>query len=429
MPLMLYGLLLRIVAVPLVLMLSWRGQRQGDDSGRWAERFGVVPRAARPVAVWVHASSVGEVMAARPLLDALIARFGDGGVWVTTMTTTGSREVRRIWGDRVQHSYVPVDLPGSVRRFLRRARPSACIVLETEIWPNLYASLRRRRVPLMLANARLSPRSLRGYGRIRGSIRQVLGNVTLVAAQSEADAERFRQLGAPNVTSVGNIKFDLTPPPEQLSAGQAWRASFAHRPVWVAASTHDGEEASVLAAHRDLLRWHPTTLLLLVPRHPQRFASVERTLVRDGWRFCRRSQLSDDDAPSSECSLVLGDSMGEMFRYLAAADVAYVGGSLVEVGGHNVLEPAALGLPVLFGPHMFNFVHARALLMDAGCAREVASAQDLAVNVAALISQADERTRRGAAGSDAVAANRGAVDRLMAALADIQTTWPPVTSG
>jgi 3-deoxy-D-manno-octulosonic-acid transferase len=422
--------LLLWMAVPLALVfLALRARRQGDAPGRWAERLGWIPRPKAPVGVWLHAASLGEVVAARPLIDALIGRHGAEGLWITTMTTSGSQAVRRIWGEAVGHSYIPFDLERPLRRFLRRVHPQRCIVLETEIWPNCYALLARKRIPLLLANARLSPRSARGYRRVRGAIAQVLAQVTIVAAQSEADAERFRALGAPKVVTAGNIKFDLAAPETQVAQGWRWRQACGERPVWVAASTHDGEEAAVLAAHRDLLRWYPEALLVLVPRHPQRFETVARGLGRDGWSFARRSTYGETVGVHGEQPILLGDSTGEMFAYLAMADVAFVGGSLVEIGGHNILEPAAIGLPVLFGPHMFHFVDARRLLLDAGGAQEVASAQDLAVAVAALFARPARRDEVGQAAAAAVAANRGAVARHLELLDELRATWPPEAGG
>lgn len=427
---LLYQLLLLSVALPALVFLGVRARRQGDAPGRWAERLGWVTRPGTPVAIWVHAASLGEVVAAKPLIDALIERHGARAIWITTMTTSGSQAVRRQWGEEVGHSYIPFDLVRPLRRFLKRVRPQRCIVLETEIWPNAYELLARYRVPLLLANARLSPRSARGYGRVRGAVAAVLRHVTIVAAQSDADAERFRALGAPHVVTAGNIKFDLSPPDAQVTQGWRWRQAGSERPVWVAASTHDGEEAAVLAAHRDLLRWYPQALLVLVPRHPQRFEAVARSLERDGWAFARRS-ASGDESPGvrSDQPILLGDSTGEMFAYLAMADAAFVGGSLVEIGGHNILEPAAIGLPVLFGPHMFHFVDARRLLLGAGGAQEIASAQDLAVAVAAYFAQPEQRERVGRAAAEAVAANRGAVARHLELLDELRAACPPEAAG
>lgn len=425
---LLYQLLLWLAVLPALIFLGLRARRQGDLPGRWLERLGWVAAPKAPVAVWVHAASLGEVVAAKPLIDALVTRHGAASVWITTMTTTGSQAVRKHWGDAIGHSYIPFDLLRPLRRFLRRVHPQRCVILETEIWPNCYALLARRRIPLLLANARLSPRSAAGYRRVHGAIATVLRQVTIVAAQSETDAERFRALGAPQVVTAGNIKFDLEVPEVQVAQGAQWRQACSDRPVWVAASTHDGEDAAVLAAHRDLLRWYPRALLVLVPRHPQRFENVARALARDGWSFARRSAGSvqgDDPAVDDTQPVLLGDSTGEMFAYLAMADAAFVGGSLVEVGGHNILEPAAVGLPVIFGPHMFHFADARRLLLDAGGAQEVASAQNLAAAVAAYFARPERRAEVGAVAASAVKANRGAVARHLELLDELRAAWPP----
>jgi len=287
------------------------------------------------------------------------------------------------------------------------------VVMETELWPNLFRAIRRRGLPLLLANARLSPRSFRGYGRLRRSIAGVLADCSEVAAQSEADAERFRSLGAPRVSVMGNIKFDLAVPQEQLRRGGVLRTALgAGRPVWIAASTHEGEEQAALDAHRELLRHWPDSALILVPRHPQRFEEVARLVERSGLAGARRSQA----LPDARTQVFLGDSMGEMFAYFAAADVAFVGGSLVPVGGHNVLEPAALGLPVLFGPYMHNFIAARDLLLERRAALAVADAAGLAGELGALFGDAAQRERMGQAGKAAVEANRGALRKLLGLL-------------
>ncbi|MBL6749625.1 MAG: lipid IV(A) 3-deoxy-D-manno-octulosonic acid transferase [Nevskia sp.] len=409
----LYTLLLHL-AVPFVLLrLLWKSRRQPEYRRRIGERFGRVPPADGGTAVWVHAVSVGETLAALPLIERLVERHGAGRVWVTTTTPTGSERVRAALGGRVRHSYAPYDLPQAVAHFLERVRPRQVVVMETEIWPNLYRAVRRRGVPLVMANARLSPRSFRGYARWRRSIAGVLADCTRIAAQSAADAARFEQLGAPAVSVMGNIKFDLAVPPAQRERGRALRARLgAGRPVWAAASTHEGEEAAALAAHRELLARWPDAALILVPRHPQRFDEVARLVEKSGLRLARRSA----GEPEPGTQVFLGDSMGEMFAYLAAADTAFVGGSLAPVGGHNVLEPAALGLPVLFGPHMHNFAAARELLLQAGAAYAVDGAATLAQRLGELFEAPALRARMGAAGSEAVAANRGAVERLLALL-------------
>jgi 3-deoxy-D-manno-octulosonic-acid transferase len=405
---LLYIVLLHLVTPLVLLRLWWKGRLQPEYRQRIAERFGFVP--AAPVAVWVHAVSVGESLAAMPLIEALIRRHGEGQVWVTTTTPTGSARVSAALGARVRHSYVPYDLPGAVARFLDRARPRQVVVMETELWPVLFRAIRRRGVPLFIANARLSPRSFRGYSRLRGAIAGVLGDCTGVAAQSEADAQRFRALGAPRVSVMGNIKFDMSVPEALLRRGRDFRERLgAARPVWIAASTHEGEEQAALEAQRALLQELPEAALILVPRHPQRFDEVARLVERAGLRQARRSA----GEPDAATQVWLGDSMGEMPAYFAAADIAFVGGSLAPVGGHNVLEPAALGLPVLFGPHMHNFVAARELLLGHQAAQELAAAEALAPALRALFGDAPRRAAMGAAGRAAVEANRGALDRLL----------------
>lgn len=415
----LYTLLLTLFTPLIVLRLWWKGRVQPAYRQRIGERFGRVP--AHPVAVWVHAVSVGESLAALPLIEALIARHGERRVWVTTTTPTGSERVRAALGTRVMHSYAPYDLPWIVSRFLQRVQPRQVVVMETELWPNLFSALRASGIPLTIANARLSPRSFKGYSRVAGFAREVLANVTTVAAQSALDAERFSALGAPDVKVVGNLKFDLALPtePHPLTAtiARLWNAD---RATWVAVSTHEGEEEVVLDAHHRLLQHDAYALLILVPRHPQRFDDVAARIRAKGMACVRRSALPENPDFSGQrhpTPVLLGDSMGEVMAYLAAAQVAFVGGSLVPVGGHNVLEPAALGRPVIFGPHMHNFLAARELLLGVEAALEVRDAAELDETVQALLRDADRRQRMGEAGRAAVAANRGALQRLLALLA------------
>jgi 3-deoxy-D-manno-octulosonic-acid transferase len=413
---LLYTALLYVMVLPILLRLLWRSRAQPAYRRRIGERFGFVPAPAQPVAIWVHAVSVGETLAALPMIEALATRHGDGRVLVTTTTPTGSERVRETLGRRVQHVYAPYDLPAVIERFLTRLRPQSVVVMETELWPNLFHALARRGVPLIVANARMSPASFRGYQRLRRFAAETLGNCSVIAAQSPADAKRFCALGAPSqrVRVIGNLKFDLTAPQRQIDGGHALRSRLgAERPVWIAASTHEGEEALLLAAHRSLLRALPEALLLLVPRHPQRFDAVARLIEESGLGYLRRS---DAPMPLASCrspAVYLGDSMGEMFVYYAAADVAFVGGSLQRCGGHNVLEPAALGLPVLFGPHMDNFSAARDLLLSADAAVQV-EASTLTATLAALLCDASRRACMGSAGKDVVEANRGACSRLLA---------------
>lgn len=414
---LLYTALLYLATPFVLLRLFWRGRALPAYRRRWNERFGFVARPAEPVAVWVHAVSVGETLAALPLIRALVARHGRGRVWVTTTTPTGSERVQALLAGEVLHSYAPYDLPDVVARFLARLRPAKIVVMETELWPNLLRAAALRGIPLGIVNARLSPRSFRGYSRVPGFARRTLADVAQIAAQSEADAGRFRRLGAPRVTVTGNIKFDQAVPEAQLALGRALRARLGARPVWVAASTHEGEDELVLAAHRELLRTQADAALILVPRHPQRFDAVARLVEKEGFGLQRRSALGDP-AGRVDAQVLLGDSMGEMFAYFAAADLAFVGGSLVPVGGHNVLEPAALGLPVLFGPQMHNFAQARELLLEAHGGIQV-SAASLPETVRVLLAEPQRRRAIGDAARAVVEANRGALQKLLAAIGEV----------
>jgi 3-deoxy-D-manno-octulosonic-acid transferase len=423
----LYLFLLYLLTPLILLRLLWRSRQIRGYRERLGERFGFVPTVPRDagIAVWVHAVSVGESLAAMPLIRRLVERHGERRVWVTTTTPTGSERVSSMLGDKVIHTYAPYDLPGSVGRFLERVRPRQVVIMETELWPTLFRALRRRGIPLTIANARLSPRSFEGYSRVAGFTRDVLGDTTRIAAQSQADAERFASLGAPTVSSIGNLKFDIDPPAPQIQAGQALRARLvggdgdtARRPVWIAASTHEGEEAAAIEAHRRVRQTHPDALLLIVPRHPQRFDEVARRLEHSGLAFERRSRIDRVAGHEAALPVLLGDSLGEMWMYLAASDVAFVGGSLVPVGGHNVLEPAALGLPVLFGPHMHNFVAARDLLLGCASAVQVGDGDALARALVELLDDPDRCMRMGEAGKVAVLSNRGALEKLLGVLTD-----------
>jgi 3-deoxy-D-manno-octulosonic-acid transferase len=411
----LYSLLLYLTLPLALLLVLWRGLRERGWWGRLHERFGFAPRLAGGVDVWVHAVSVGEAVAALPLVRRLLEGAPPRSVLVTTTTPAGAARVREALGDRVAHAYAPLDLPGAVRRFLARAQPRRAIVMETELWPNLFAALAARRVPLAIANARLSPRSVSRYRRVRGLAARTLAHCALVAAQSEADAQRFRELGADpaRVHVPGNLKFDLELPADQVAAGRALRARWgAARPVWVAASTHEGEEEAALQAHRILRARLRDAVLVLVPRHPQRFDAVAALAQASGLRCARRSAIGADGA--LDLQVLVGDSMGEMAMYFGAADVAFVGGSLVEVGGHNVLEPAALGVPVLFGPWMFNFEQARTLLLEHGAAREIGGLLELEPALSKLLHDPAARAAMGRAGREVLHANRGALERLLA---------------
>lgn len=414
-----YGLL-TYVAIPLLLVhLAWRSLRIPGYRRRIPERFGFgKPRLPRP-SIWLHAVSVGEVQAAAPLVRALQQRYPDRPVVLTTMTPTGAERVRALFGDSVTHSYVPYDLASGVRRFFDWARPELAIIMETELWPNLYRECGRRKVPLVLASARVSQRSLNRYRRLVPLFRDSLSHGIVIAAQTDVDAGRFLSLGAnPARTRVtGNIKFDIETRPELRERGQRFREEqAADRPVWIAASTHEGEESAVLAAHLELLRREPRALLILVPRHPERFPAVAELVADRGFTCVRRSSAASIGA---DTQVFLGDTMGELNMFYAAADVAFVGGSLVRIGGHNLLEPAALGVPVLTGPHNENAADIAELLLACDAAELVDDAPGLAGRLSLLLTDPAERRRRGAAGQAAISANRGALARLLALIEPI----------
>jgi 3-deoxy-D-manno-octulosonic-acid transferase len=407
-----YNVLIYLAAPAAILMHLWRGLRDPSYRDRLGERFGFGPVLdAHPI--WIHAVSVGEVQAAEALVRQLLARHPPVPLLLTTVTPTGATRARQLFGNSVLLRYVPFDLPGSVRRFFDRVRPRLAMILETELWPNLYAECGRRGVPLVLASARISPRSVGRYRRMVPLFRQALSHGIVIAAQSAVDAERFRSIGAaPERTHVtGNIKFDFQPLPEIEERGARWRELNASgRQVWVAGSTHEGEEETILDAHRRVLVRFPDALLLLVPRHPQRFDAVRELLNRRGESYANRSAGL---AIPAGATVMLGDTMGELMMFYAAADVAFVGGSLVPIGGHNLLEPASLGRPVLTGPHNFNSEAVAELLLEAGAARIVKDAGQLAEGVAELMDDAGLRATMGAAGRAVLDANRGALHRLL----------------
>lgn len=400
------------LALPFVLFrLFWRSLKNPDYRRRIPERLGWLPFSALKESLWLHTVSVGETQAAEPLVRRLQEQFPDLPIVLTTTTPTGSDRVRQLFGDSVIHSYFPYDLPFAITRFLNTLQPRLLVMMETEVWPNLLAICERQSIPTILANARLSERSARGYARLGPFTRETFGRIGLVAAQSPADAERFLGLGlgSDRVRVTGSIKFDIRLPASLKEQGEALRRTWEGRPVWVAASTREGEDEQILDAHRKVLRALPEALLVLVPRHPERFDKVALLCQREGFVSARRTT---GESSGQDIQVLLGDTMGELTLFLAAADVAFVGGSLVPTGGHNVLEPAALGLPVVFGPHMFNFSMISRMLLVEGAALEVTSAATLAGVVIDWLSDASLRARFGENGLRVVEANRGARDRL-----------------
>lgn len=394
--------------------LLWRGFRYRPYWNRWPERFGFIPPADGQRIIWVHAVSVGEVRSAAALIVALDERYPEHRIHVTTMTPTGSEQVRELFGERVSHSYVPYDLPDAVHRFLDRIRPELAVIAETEFWPNIFAACRRRGIPLFLVNVRVSQASLRGYLRAPKTIRAMLGNADLICPQTRVDAERLRRLGAPEerIEVTGNLKFDVELPQSLLQEAAAVRQLFGrHRPVWIAASTHAGEESQVLEAFARLRENHPDLLLVIVPRHPERFESVARLCERRGYEIALRSFTHRELEP--DIDIVVGDTMGELQRLYAASDVAFVGGSLVRHGGQNILEACAVRVPVIFGPHMFHFEEIASLALERGAARQVADASELAEAVALWLDQPDLRRATGEAAHSLVEDNHGALQHTL----------------
>ena len=420
---LLYTALL-LLLTPFALLRLWlRGKDNPDYRQRWGERLGFVPLRPERQRLWLHAVSVGETIAAAPLLRAWQAAHPDWALLVTTTTPTGSAQVRRLFGDSVEHCYLPFDLPWLVAMFLRRSRPSLGVVMETEIWPNLYAGAQRRGLPLIMANARLSDQSFKAYRRLRWLVAPTLQRVALIAARGREDAERFVALGAATrqVEALGNLKFDLERSPQVLAAGQAWRDWLGSgRPVWIAASTHPGEEEQVLAAHRLLLEQQPQALLVLAPRHPERAESVLATVQAAGLQPLRRSELSPAlqlpapglPAPGTGAVLVV-DTLGELMAFYAASDIAYVGGSLVANGGHNPLEPLVLDLPLISGPQVFNFREVYAELLALGAVTLVDSADALGRAVAAAFKQGVPSPAANPAVASWMRQNQGSTARLI----------------
>jgi 3-deoxy-D-manno-octulosonic-acid transferase len=407
-----YGAAAYLLLPVVALVMLWRGWR---DRGYWrnfSERFGFGRDLEMP-SIWVHAVSVGEVQAAAALVLNLAARYPGIPLVLTTATPTGAQRARALFTDRVDVRFVPFDLPGAARRFFERVRPRLAVIFETELWPNLYHECRTRRVPLVLASARISPRSVQRYRRLLGLFEDTLAHGVVIAAQAPGDAERFRAVGAPAARThvTGNLKFDFTVPQEVLTRGRDLRAYHATgRAVWVAGSTHAGEEEILLDAQCRLQRSHPDALLVLAPRHPPRFVDVAAWLGREEVAYVKVSQRRPCDA---DTSVLLVDTLGELLDFYAAGDVAFVGGSLVPVGGHNLLEPAALGVPILTGPHYFNSEDIAQLLIARGALEVVRDAADLAAHLAALLSDPAERARRGALGRASIEDNRGALEKLL----------------
>lgn len=412
----LYTILLYLIQ-PLIWLRLWlRGRKAPAYRRRWSERYGFCAEKVKPNGIMLHSVSVGETLAAIPLVRALRHRYPSLPITVTTMTPTGSERVRSAFGNDVYHVYLPYDLPCALKRFFDQVNPKLVIIMETELWPNLITELHRRDIPLVIANARLSERSAAGYKKIGSLTRRILRRTTLIAAQNQEDGERFIDLGLQrsHLAVTGSLKFDISVTPELAARAVALRRQWAsRRPVWIATSTHEGEEAIILAAHRELLNRFPDLLLILVPRHPERFPTTQALTQGLGFSYTLRSS---GEVPAVDTQVVIGDTMGELMMLYGIADIAFVGGSLVERGGHNPLEPAAHAIPVLMGPHTFNFKDICLKLSEAGGLITVKDADSIVKEVNSLLTDEDYRLYYGRHAVEVLHQNQGALQRLLTLL-------------
>ena len=411
-----YSLVIALSTPFILLYFALRGFRDRAYLQRWGERFGFIRHTPKPGGILVHAASVGEFNAASPLIKALLEEYPDLPLIVSTLTPTGSERVKRELGDKVFHSYIPIDLPGAVSRFLGCLQPRLIIVMETEVWPNLYLQAHRLNIPLLMANARLSERSVSRFQQLPGFIGGVLQSVAWVGAQSTGDAERLITCGAgkQRTNTTGNLKFDLDIPASLEETAASLRSRWPRqRPVLVAGSTHEADENVVIPAFVQLLEQFPDALLILVPRHPERFTRAAQLARSAGLQTELRSQ-GDMCSEHAQCFII--DSIGELMTYYACSDVAFVGGSMGEQGGHNALEPAALGKPVLLGPNMDNAREIAAQLLQCNAALRVNNQQDFHQTAEKILVDGALRDSMGQAGRALVEKNRGALDLTMAAI-------------
>ncbi|MCK9388175.1 MAG: lipid IV(A) 3-deoxy-D-manno-octulosonic acid transferase [Sulfuritalea sp.] len=392
-----------------VLHLLWRARKQPEYLRHWKERFGVFDAVPSAPTIWLHAVSVGETRAAQPLVAALRECYPGHRILFTHMTPTGRETSESLFGDSVERIYLPYDTPWAMRRFLRHYRPQFGLIMETELWPNLIAACRQTGVRLWLVNARLSARSERRYARFPALAREALQGLAGVGAQSTDDAARLEALGAHDVAVTGNIKFDIAAPSEQLELAREFRAGYGDRSVWLAASTREGEEVLILDAWQRVGA-DETALLVIVPRHPQRFDEVERLAMQRGFAVQRRS----DSLPiAASTHVLIGDSMGEMFAWYASVDAAFIGGSLLDFGSQNLIEAAACGTPILIGPSTRNFAEVAREAVACGAALPITDADELATQANVLLANAESRTRMSAAGRAFAERHRGATARTI----------------
>lgn len=421
-----YAAALGLATPAYLARLLWRSRREPLYRRHLAERLGYASAPAAPGSLWIHAVSLGEARAAEPLVAALRVRRPGLRLLLTHGTATGREAGAALLGEGDRQAWLPYDTPGAVRRFLRHQRPALGVLMETEVWPVLLHEARRAGVPMVLANARLSERSLRKGQRLQALFRPAVASLSCVLAQTEADAVRLRQAGAPAVEVAGNLKFDLTPDPGLLARGEAWRAAL-DRPVVMMAVSREGEEAALLEAWARVRRRHdtggpgraaqPAPLLLIVPRHPQRFDEVAALVLRAGLRLARRSSLGEEVPPEARgADAWLGDSLREMPLYYGLADVALLGGSFAPLGGQNLIEAAACGCPVVMGPHTFNFELAAELALEAGAAWRVADLPAALAKADALLASPAQMAAAVDSARRFAQQHRGAAARMAEAL-------------
>lgn len=421
-----YTILFTICMPFVFLKLLWRGYKAPEYRARKLERFGFFKAPAIKNSIWVHAVSVGEVLAAEPIIREIQTRYPKTDIVVTSMTPTSSALIHKLFAESIFHVYAPYDLPWLVDAFLRRIDPSMLIIMETELWPNMIHRTSIRKCPVVLANARLSERSARGYRRLKPAVGWMLNELSLVICQHQNDADRFASLDidASKISVTGSVKYDLDIDASHREKAKAHKQQLASSQlVWIGASTHEGEDARLLKIHQSVRQSFPDAVLILVPRHPERFDSVYQLSVAHKFTTYRRSEV---DAIPSDTEVFVVDAMGELLDFYAASNIAFIGGSLVEVGGHNPIEPGALGLPIIMGPYVFNFEAICQQLVGAGGLCLVKDDQELSQTLLALMADSEQAKLMGAAAFEEIEASKGAVLRVVDALSPLLEKTHPL---
>ncbi len=402
------------LALPFILCrLLWKSRKNAAYKQRWLERLARFTSPAIDKSIWVHAVSLGEAIAATPLIKALKSKYPNIRIVVTTMTPTGSAHITKAFGDEVTHIYAPYDYSGAVKRFLRHYNPQLLLIMETELWPNMLHHCAKQNIPIIIANARISANSEKGYSKIRCFMRRLFNNVSVIATQSQLDADRFINIGAKpqQVQVIGNIKFDINIPEHIFADAKELRQKWGNnRPVWIAASTHDNEEEQILTAFKQVKQTLPNALLILVPRHPERFSYATKLCKDQGFKTISHKN-GDTCTPNTD--IIIGDTIGELVKLYAASDVAFVGGSLVPKGGHNLLEPAAVNVPIITGPYLDNFLEISTLLADADAIIKINNAADLAKHVIELLQNKSLRLTLALGGAKVIKQNQGAMQKIL----------------